>query len=103
MDAYIASSSRPWIIDSGVSSHMACIQNKFDSLNLSKKNSSVNIADDTQSRMFGNEVVHASPSLTFTGALYVLKFPVSLFSISQFTKQNNCKVTFFPSCVFFGT
>jgi len=82
---------------------MACIQNKFDSLNLSKKISSVNIADDTQSRMFGNEVVHASPSLTFTGALYVLKFPVSLFSISQFTKQNNCKVTFFPSCVFFGT
>ena len=33
--------------------------------------------------------------------LYVLKFPVSLLSISQFTKQHNCSITFFPSyCVF---
>jgi len=28
MNAYIASSSRSWILDSGVSSHMASIQNK---------------------------------------------------------------------------
>jgi len=48
MDAYIASSSRLWILNSGASSHMTGIQIKFDSLHLSNKFSSVNIADGTQ-------------------------------------------------------
>ena len=77
-----ASSSRPWILDSGASSHMTHIQNKFDSLHLSNKFSSVNIADGTQSPVLGNGVVHATSSLTLADVLYVLKFLVSLFSIS---------------------
>ena len=50
--------------------------------------------------LLGNKVVQATPSLTLTDVLYVPRFPVSLLSISQFTK-NNCKITSFPShCVF---
>ena len=60
---------------------MTCIQKKFDSLYLSNKFSSVNIVDDTQSLVLGNRVVHATPSLTLSDVLYVLKF-----SVSQFTK-----------------
>jgi len=71
------------------------------SLNLSNKFSLVNIADGTQSLLSGNGVVQVTPILTLTNVLYVLKFRVSLLSISQFTKHNNCKITFFPShCVF---
>jgi len=36
-----------------------------------------------------------TPSLTLTDVLYVPKFSVSLLSISQFTKHNNYKITFF--------
>ena len=80
---------------------MISIKQKFVSLHLSNKFPSVNITDDTQSLVLGNGVVQATPSLTLTDVLYVPKFSVSLLSISQFTKQNNCKITFFPShCIF---
>ena len=43
---------------------MTGIQNKFDSLHLSNKFSSVNIVDGIQPPILGNGVVHATPSLT---------------------------------------
>ena len=78
---------------------MTDIQNKFDYLHLSNKFSYVNIADGTQSPVLDNRVVHATSFLTDVS--YVSKFPVSLNSISQFTKQNSCKVTFFLPIMFF--
>jgi len=99
----IPSSSRHWILDSGASFHVTGIQNKFDSLHLSNKFPSINIDDDTQSHVLRNKVVHPTPSLTLTNILYVPKFSVSLFSISQLTKQNNYKVTFFPFHYVFKT
>ena len=79
---------------------MTGIKKKFISVNLSNKFSSVNIVDGTQSHVLGNGVIQATPSLAFTDVLYVPKFSVSLLSISQFTKYNNCKITFlsFPLC-----
>jgi len=97
MNAYIVSPHRPWILDSGVSSHMTGIKNKFISLHLYTQFSSVNIVDGTQSLVLGDGVVQATPSLNFKNVLYVLKFYVSLLSISQFTKQHNYNVTFFLS------
>jgi len=80
---------------------MIGIKQKFVSLNLSSIHPSVKITDGTHSHVLGNEVVQATPSLTLTNILYVSWFPVSLLSISQFTKHNNCKITFLPShCVF---
>ena len=80
---------------------MTSITQKFVSLNMSTAHPSVKIADGTHSSVLGSGVVQAPPSLTFTDVLYVSRFPVSLLSISQLTKQSNCKITFFPShCVF---
>jgi len=76
---------------------MTVIKEKIMSLNLSNTYSSVKIADVSYSLVLGNGIVHATPSLTLTDVLFVPKFPVSLLSISQFTKHNNCKITFFPS------
>ena len=78
---------------------MTSIKQKIVSLNLFNKFPSSNIADGTKSLVLGNRVVQATPSLTLTDVLYVSKFLVNLLSITQFTKHNNCKITFFlPTC-----
>jgi len=97
MHAYTASPQKPWILDSGASSHMRGIKQKFVSLNLSNVHLSIKIADGSHSPVLGNRVVQATPSLTLTDVLYVPLFPISLLSISQFSKHNNCKITFLPS------
>ena len=80
---------------------MTCIKQKFISLNLFNKFPPVNITDGTQSLVSGNRIVQDTPTLILTDVLYVPRFFVGLLSISQFTKHNNCKITFFPShCVF---
>ena len=56
MNAYIVFPHRPWILDSGASSHMTGSKNKFTSLHLFTKISSVNIADGTQSPILGDGV-----------------------------------------------
>ena len=53
---------------------MTGIQNKFDSLHLSNKFSSVNIADGTQFLVLGKGVVHATPLSTLTNVLMFLSF-----------------------------
>jgi len=99
MHAYTASPQKPWILDSRASSHGT--KQEFVSLNLSCLHPSVKIVDGTHSPVLGNGVVQATSSLTLTDILYVPRFSVSLLSISQFTKHNNCKITFFPShCMF---
>ena len=45
MHAYIASSQKPLILDSGASSHMTAIKQKFMSLKLSNTYPSVKIVD----------------------------------------------------------
>ncbi|XP_020255709.1 uncharacterized protein LOC109832716 [Asparagus officinalis] len=101
MDAYIASPHEPWVLDSEASSHMIGIKDRFISLHLSNKFPSIRIADGTLSPVFDAGVVHTTSSLKLNDVLYAPKFPVSLLSISKFTKHNNFKVTFFPSyCVF---
>ena len=86
MDDYIASSHRPWMLESGASSHITCIKDKFISLYFFNQFPSINIVDGTQSPVFGNRVAQVTPSLNLTNMLYVLKFSVSLSSISKFTK-----------------
>jgi len=61
---------------------MTGIKDKFISSHLFNQFSSVNIVDDTQSHVLGNGVVQITPSLNLTNMLYVLKFSVSLLSIS---------------------
>ena len=70
---------------------MTGIIQKFVFLKYSNTYPPVKIADGTQSPVLGNWVVQATPSLTLIDVLYVPKFPVSILTISQFTKHNNCK------------
>ena len=73
------------------------------SLNLSNTYPSVKIVDDSYSPVLSNGVIHATLSLTLTDVLYVPKFLMSLLSISQFTKHNNCKIIFSLLIVSFRT
>lgn len=45
--------------------------------------------------MVGDGVVHATSTLTLKNMNFILKFPLSLLSTSQLTK-NNYSITFFP-------
>jgi len=66
MYTYTASPQKLWILDSGVSSHMTDITQKFVSLNMSTAHPSIKIADDTYSPVLGNRVVQVrSPLLHF--------------------------------------
>ena len=76
---------------------MTSIKQNFVSLNLSSVYPSVKIVDGTKPPVLGNGVVQAAPSLTLTDVIYVPRFSISLLSISQFTKHDNCKITFFSS------
>ncbi|XP_020258205.1 uncharacterized protein LOC109834580 [Asparagus officinalis] len=75
MDAYIASSHKPWVLDSEASSHMTGIKDHFVSLHLSDKFPSIRIADGTLSPVRGDRVVHATSFLKLIDVLYVPKFP----------------------------
>jgi len=76
---------------------------EFVSLNLSRVHPSVKIIDGIYSPALENGVVQVTPFLTLTDILYVSRFPVSLLSISQFTKYNNGKITFFFFIMCFRT
>ena len=62
MNAYTASSQKPWMLDSEASSHMTSIKQKFVSLNLSSVYPSVKIIDGTHLLILSNEVIQATPS-----------------------------------------
>ena len=66
---YIASPHRSWMLDSGVSSHMTCIKDKFTSLHLATQFSSINIIDGTQSLVLGDGAVQATPSLNLKNVI----------------------------------
>ena len=64
---------------------------------------SIFLADASFSSVLGQGVIYPFPLSSFklNSILYVLKFPINLLSISQFTKQFNCVAIFFPPhCVF---
>jgi len=82
---------------------MTGTKQEFISLNLSRVHPSVKIIDCNHPPVLGNGVVQATPSLTLTDVLYVPRFHVSLLSISQFTKHNNCKIIFSLLIVCFRT
>ena len=80
---------------------MSCTKNLFTRLSQLSDIRFVTIADGRSSPIIGERVVQASLQLSLEKFLYVLDFPVNLFSISAITKQLLCYVTFFPfHCIF---
>ena len=80
MSAFSASSSKPWVLNSGASSHMRDIKDKFPSLFFNNNIPPVNIANSIFFTICGTKVVHATASLSLDDVLFVSNFSVSLLS-----------------------
>ncbi|KAK9062936.1 hypothetical protein SSX86_020126 [Deinandra increscens subsp. villosa] len=96
-------SSKPnssWVIDSGATHHMTGNRGILSSLH-DVSHSPVRLADGSSCSVLGIGSISNSKNLNMSSVLFVPKFPDSLCSVSQITKQNNCSVTFYPThCVF---
>ena len=89
-----------WVIDSGATHHMTGNRGIFSSLQ-NVSHTPVRIADGSSCPVLGIGSISNSENLKLSSVLFVPKFPTSLCSVSQITKQNNCSVTFYPThCVF---
>ncbi|XP_043725636.1 uncharacterized protein LOC122672203 [Telopea speciosissima] len=98
--ACFASSSSPWVIDSGASSYMTGKPNLCSSFTQSAVPSRISIADGSFIPVTGHEDIPLSSDLSLSDVLHVPKLPPNLLSISQLTKTLNCSITFHPShCV----
>ena len=72
----------------------------FSSLDTSSIRPPIIVANDSNSPVFGTEMVHSS-TLLLESVLFVPNFSINLLSISKITNDLNCCVTFFPThCVF---
>ena len=96
MHTYTATPQKPWILDSGASSHIIDIKENFVFLNMSTTHPSVKITNGTH---YG--IVQANSLLTLTNVLYVSRFRVSLMPINQL--KNNCNITFSLLIVYLKT
>ena len=100
VSAFMSHSTLPWIIDSGASDHMTSQSNLFSSYIPCISPDKVKIIDGTFLPVSEKGLVHTTPSLSLSFVLQVLSFAANLLSISRITRDLNCSVTFFPSCVF---
>jgi hypothetical protein len=99
--APVHSSNDVWIIDSGMSSHIAGDSSLLSRLSALPTLSSVTLADGRSCRVTGEGTTSLTPNITLDRVLLVPEFPINLLSISKITKQLFCAVTFFPfHCVF---
>ena len=80
---------------------MIDIKIHFTSLSSLSPVPSVVVTDNSSCPILNEGVVHAFSSLSLDHVLHVLKFSISLLSISQISKSHNCSVIFFPTyCAF---
>ena len=99
--AHLASSSPPWIIDSGVFSHMTETSSLLLSYHPTPSHPFVTIAESRPCLVQGRATTRVTNSLSLCQILYVLGFLVNLLSISAITHALPCTVTFFPfHCIF---
>ncbi|CAL5357812.1 unnamed protein product [Camellia sinensis] len=99
--ALSASSSSPWIIDSGATDHMTGTSSFFHSYSPSSGRDKVRVADGTLSSISGKGSVRCTSLLSLSSVLRVPNFSTNLLSVSSLTTALNCSVTFFPThCVF---
>jgi len=91
------SSHTPWIIDSGASDHMTNLSCVFHSYSPCSGNNKVRIADGKFSSIAGKGSVKISEKITLKYVLHVPNLACNLLSVSQLSKDSNCRVTFFES------
>ncbi|XP_078445042.1 uncharacterized protein LOC144714219 [Wolffia australiana] len=99
--ALLASSSGPWIIDSGASAHMSGTSSLLSQIASLPHPETFAIVDGRVCPVRGKGRSLPTRSLPLSDVLYVPNFPVNLLSISAITKSLFCSVSFFPyHCTF---
>ncbi|XP_076949068.1 uncharacterized protein LOC143621587 [Bidens hawaiensis] len=89
-----------WVIDSGATHHMIGNPDILSSLH-KVSHQPVRLVDGSTCPVLGIGSVTNSSNLNLSSILFVPKFPDSLCSVSQLTKQNNCSAKFYPThCIF---
>ena len=73
----------------------------FTTFQSSSSNSTVTLADGSQSHVLGSGTVFPTPSLSLSSVLSMPNFSFNLISVSKLSRALNCCVSFFPdSCLF---
>ena len=91
---YLSHLSGPWILDSGASDHLSVNKGLFPSLTITSPLPMITLANRSQTMAKGISSACPLPFVPFTSVLYV---PDGLFnpnSISKFTRNLNCLITF---------
>lgn len=91
--------SIPWVIDSGASDHL--ISRIFSNFSNKANNTNVTVANGLAVKVGGVGMASLSSSISLSSTIYIPNFPFNLISVSQFTKQYNCSITFYPDSFIF--
>lgn len=90
----------PWIIDSGVTQNIVCIKSTFSSIRNSNEATPVIIPNGDNVPVEGIGTAYLPNSTKIDHVLYIPDLRCILFSISKFTKDFNCFMTFYSnSCL----
>ena len=99
--AYLSSSSRYWIIDSGATDHMTGDQGILSHYKPSDECFNVTLADGSTTKVLASGDTSITSSLPLSSVLYLPKFFFNLMSVSQITEVlNYCVIFFSIYCLF---
>ena len=92
--ACLSHSSGPWILDSGACDYISGNKDLFSSLTITSPLPMIALANRSQTMAKGIDSISPLPSIPLTYVLYVPDSPFNLLSISKFTRDLNCLITF---------
>ena len=95
----LSHSSRPWILDSRVSNHIAGNKDLFSSLTITSPLPMIPLANGSQTMAKEIGLASPLPSIPLTFVLYVLDSLFNLLSISKLTRDLNCLITFLDNSI----
>lgn len=91
------SSTSQWIIDSGASSHIACSHAPLIFSSTNTMPTAVTLPTGATAPIKGLGSVQLSDSITLPKVFHTPTFSHNLISVSQITKDSNCRIIFYPS------
>lgn len=93
-----------WIIDTSANDHMVGhLELLHNFRSCVDATGSIQLSNGSSSKISSLGTIPINKSITLTNVVFVLDFRNNLLSISKFTKDHHCFVTFFPRfCVFQG-
>ena len=89
-------SSSTWVINSGAIDHITGNSSLFITFQLHPSTSTVTLADESTSCIFGSGTIHPTPLITLTSVMSLPQFSFNFISMSKLARTLNCSITFFP-------